>query len=156
MVINGRAESAPPRESSPALEGRVRTLVRIAWLLVPPFATMAAIFLFSAQPSDSPDREWWEIDLRKLAHVIEYAVLAVLWWRAIAGLWGPRRALVAAVTISIAYACTDEMHQTFVEGRRGTPVDVLIDAVGVTIACVAVRAYARRRRTAGPSRPRAA
>lgn len=117
------------------------------------------IFLLSAQPSDAQDHAWWELGLRKLAHVSEYALLALLWWRAIAGLWRPRRAelaLVAAAVLSIAYACTDELHQTLVDGRVGTPVDVLIDAVGVTIAVVAARAYARRRRTAGPSRPSAA
>ena len=27
------------------------------------------------------------------------------------------------------YACSDEFHQTFVDGRRGTPVDVLIDSI---------------------------
>jgi VanZ family protein len=29
---------------------------------------------------------------------------------------------------------SDEFHQTFVEGRHGSPVDVLIDAAGVALA----------------------
>ena len=36
--------------------------------------------------------------------------------------------------ISLVYAVTDEFHQTFVDGRNGTPVDVLIDSIGIAIA----------------------
>ena len=61
------------------------------------------------------------------------------------------------MAISLAYAATDEFHQTFVDGRKGTPVDVLIDFAGIAIAAavIAVLRYARRR-IRGPSRPRAA
>jgi VanZ family protein len=38
------------------------------------------------------------------------------------------------VAITLAYAAGDEFHQSFVDGRHGTPVDVLIDAAGVGIA----------------------
>ncbi len=132
---------------------------RLASLLLPPLLMMGVIFLLSAQPSHAPDREWWEIVLRKLAHVSEYALLVLAWWRAIDGLWRPRRpelALVAAAAVAIAYAGTDELHQTFVDGSTGTPVDVMIDAIGVVIAGAAASAYARWRRTVGPSRPSAA
>ena len=53
------------------------------------------------------------------------------------------------------YACTDEFHQTFVDGRNGTPVDVCIDAIGMAIARAIALIYARRR-IRGPSRPIAA
>ena len=43
----------------------------------------------------------------------------------------------------MAYAITDELHQTTVEGRLGTPVDVLIDAAGVALAIVVTRRRAR-------------
>ena len=70
--------------------------------------------------------------LRKLAHVTEYAVLTAL----VAGAARPRRAvpLAVALAISLGYAATDEFHQTFVDGRHGTPVDVLIDSIGIAIA----------------------
>lgn len=134
---------------------------RLVSLLLPPIAVMGLIFLLSAQTDETTDRAFWEVLLRKLAHVTEYAVLTYAWWRALREL-RPSVALLstlaAAATISLLYACSDEFHQTLVEGRNGTPIDVLIDSIGVGLAWVfATRAQARRRRrTVGPSRPRAA
>jgi VanZ family protein len=34
---------------------------------------------------------------------------------------------------------TDEVHQSFIEGRHGTPLDVVIDSVGVAAASLWVR-----------------
>ncbi len=112
---------------------------RIAALVVPPLLVMGAIFFLSAQPGDQVDRAWWDVALRKLAHFTEYAVLTALWWRALQGL-GVRFtfALGAAVAISLAYAATDEFHQTFVEDRAGRPLDVLIDSVGMALAAIAI------------------
>jgi VanZ family protein len=84
--------------------------------------------------------------------VTEYAVLTALWWRALHAL-RVSRPLAGAVAIALIYAATDEFHQTFVDGRQGTPVDVLIDSIGMAIAAALI--YARRRRR-GPSRPMAA
>ena len=109
---------------------------------------MALIFALSGQPSDHVDRAWWDVALRKLAHVTEYAVLTFLWWRALRGL-GAGRPLLAAIAVSFGYACTDEFHQTFVDGRRGTPVDVLIDSIGIAIAALAIRAASGRPTVAG-------
>jgi VanZ family protein len=124
---------------------------RIAALVLPPLLVMSAIFFLSAQASDQVDRAWWDVMLRKLAHFTEYAVLTALWWRALKGL-GVRFsvALGAAVAICLAYAITDEFHQTFVDGRQGTPVDVLIDFAGMAAAAAAIalrwsRAAADRR-----------
>lgn len=131
-------------------------LGRVLWLVLPPIAVMGLIFFLSAQTDEEQQRAFWEILLRKLAHVSEYALLTYLWWRALRHL-DPGRLLpvAAAVVLSLAYAVSDELHQTFVAGRHGTPVDVLIDAVGIGIATALVLwIYARR--TLGPSRPRAA
>ena len=38
-----------------------------------------------------------------------------------------------AFGLGVAYAVSDELHQHFVEGRVGAPLDVLIDGVGVAI-----------------------
>jgi VanZ family protein len=54
-----------------------------------------------------------------------------LWWRALREPAGARAAVAVAVAIALAYSASDEWHQTFVEGRHGTPVDVLIDGVGM-------------------------
>jgi VanZ family protein len=110
---------------------------RIAALLVPPLVVMGVIFFLSAQTDTGADRAWWDVVLRKLAHMTEYAVLTGLWWRALRGL-GLGRPLAAAIAISLLYAASDEFHQTFVEGRTGTPVDVGIDFAGMVIAAVVI------------------
>jgi hypothetical protein len=126
---------------------------RLASLLLPPAIVMATIFFLSAQPSTG-DHGVLDLLLRKLAHVTEYAVLTLCWWRAFRGLGvsGAGHASIAlAVGAALAYSISDEFHQTFVDGRHGTPVDVLIDSIGMTLAAL----YARRR-SLGPSRPSAA
>jgi VanZ family protein len=95
----------------------------------PPLALMGVIFFFSAQPDLSTGLGTWDLVVRKLAHMAEYGLLWLLWLRAL----GTRHPLAAA-TITLAYAASDELHQSFVEGRNGTPVDVLIDAAGVAVA----------------------
>ena len=126
---------------------------RLAALLLPPLVAMGVIFFLSAQTSEPVDRAWWDVLLRKVAHFTEYAVLTGLWWRALNGL-GVRYALPAAMAISLGYAATDEFHQTFVDGRRGTPVDVLIDSAGIATAAAAITI--RRLRAAADSRALAA
>jgi VanZ family protein len=120
---------------------------RLASLLLPALLAMGVIFILSAQPSDPVDRAWWDVLLRKLGHFTEYAVLTALWWRALRGL-GARFPLATAIAISLGYSATDEYHQTFVDGRHGTPVDVLIDFAGMTIAAIAIK------RLGAPADPR--
>ena len=43
---------------------------------------------------------------------------------------------------------TDEFHQSFVDGRNGSPVDVAIDAAGVGLAVLAWRRYSQPRSVA--------
>ena len=54
----------------------------------------------------------------------EYALLAALLLRAL-------EREVPAFLAALAYAASDELHQHFVRGRHGAPVDVAIDAVGI-------------------------
>ena len=96
------------------------------WL---PLALWAAlIFYLSSIPdlrSDFPN----DLDfvLRKIAHVLEYAVLAALLARA----WPRRKYLFWEVfTVVAFYAASDEFHQLFVIGRAGSLRDVLIDGIG--------------------------
>ena len=86
----------------------------------------AVIFAFSSIPDLSSGLGTWDLVLRKIAHACEFAVLGALLLRA---LRDERAAFVAGV----AYAVSDEVHQHFVEGRVGAPLDVLIDSVGVAI-----------------------
>jgi VanZ family protein len=97
----------------------------------PPLALMALIFFFSAQPDLSTGLGTWDTILRKAAHMAEYGLLWYLVHRAL-----ERDSPLPAAAITLAYAVSDEYHQSFVEGRHGTPVDVLIDAAGIAIAIV--------------------
>jgi VanZ family protein len=104
---------------------------------------MALIFVLSHQPDLSSGLGTWDLIGRKVIHAAEYALLCVLWWRAFAGLTTRGRAVAAAAAVALAYAVSDETHQSFVEGRHGTPVDVAIDSVGIAAAGV----WLRRRHT---------
>lgn len=114
-----------------------RTLLRS----LAPLALMAVIFYLSAQHAD-PDVAWWEPIARKLGHVGGYAALTLLWSWALAG--SAPRPVALAAAISLAYAVTDEYHQSFVETRHGTAADVAVDAVGVALAALLVNWWTRR------------
>lgn len=74
-------------------------------------------------------------NIRKTAHVTEYALLAILAYRAVA--FGDSRfrdrLVVLPFLISVLYAASDEYHQSFSVIREGAAADVAFDAFGVTI-----------------------
>ena len=102
------------------------TRSRVLTLWLPVFAWAAVIFAFSSIPHLSTGLGTWDTVLRKGAHITEYAILGALIYRALG-----REAL--ALAAGIAYAATDEFHQHFVVGRHASPVDVAIDAVGLSL-----------------------
>jgi VanZ family protein len=95
------------------------------------------IFGLSSVPDLGTGLGGWDLALRKVGHAAEFAVLGFLLVRALG------REL-SAVALGIAYAISDEVHQHFVEGRVGAPVDVLIDAVGVAAGVYLVTRAIRR------------
>ena len=111
----------------------------------PPLALMALIWFLSAQPDlkSGLDSDL-DLVLRKLAHMTEFGLLLVLWWRAA----GPR----VAVVVTLAWAALDEWHQTWVEGRRGAVSDFAIDAFGAAVAAALMVWWLRRRAAAAPGR----
>ena len=84
----------------------------------------AAIFAVSSIPSLATGLGAWDLVLRKLAHLAEFAILGALLVRALGR-------EPAAIVVGSSYAVTDEIHQALVAGRHGSPVDWLIDTVGV-------------------------
>jgi hypothetical protein len=124
----------------------MRSPLRDAARFAAPLALMALIFVFSAMPSDGTDHGLLVLILRKLTHFGEYFALTGLWWWALRTQIGGRRALPVAVAIAIGYAVSDEIHQTFVEGRTGTWRDVLIDSAGALTAAWLIRRARRRSR----------
>jgi VanZ family protein len=91
--------------------------------------------------------------VRKGAHLTEYAILAWLLWRAVRlprkndeRPWDWRQAVIA-FGLAVAYAATDEFHQSFVPSREGHVRDVLIDTFGAVLGLFVVwRAFLARRR----------
>ena len=76
-----------------------------------------------------------------------YALLCALWWRLLRGAGVERRrAALLALVASSLYAVSDELHQSTVEGRHGTPLDWAIDSAGAALA--SLRLGARRKRAA--------
>ena len=110
----------------------------------PPVALMALIWWFSAQPDLNSGLGLIDFIARKFVHAGEYALLLLLWCRALRTVTTGTRAIVAALALTIGYAAIDELHQTTVAGRHGTPVDVLIDSLGASLAAALLH---RRRRT---------
>ena len=96
----------------------------------------AVIFAFSSVPDLGTGLGTWDLVLRKIAHAGEFAILGALLLRAL-------RDELPALGVGVAYAASDELHQHFVEGRVGSPLDVLIDSVGVAIGILLWRRVAR-------------
>ena len=90
------------------------------------------IFALSSIPSLGTDLGVWDTILRKGAHMTEYAILALLLFRALGS-------ELPAFLFGLAYAVSDEIHQLFVSGRHGSPVDVAIDAAGLLLGLLALR-----------------
>lgn len=69
--------------------------------------------------------------VRKCAHMGEFGILTYLWMRSV---WTQadrlRVCLTWSVALSLLYAATDEIHQSFVPERLGLWSDVLFDAAG--------------------------
>lgn len=70
-------------------------------------------------------------------HFTEYAILAFLLHRAIRNPW-------AVIGIAVAFAASDEFHQTFVADRGGLASDVVIDSCGALLATGIVLLLRRR------------
>ena len=86
----------------------------------------AVIFAFSSVPDLGTGLGTWDLVLRKLAHACEFALLGALLVRAL-------RDERAAFAAGVAYAISDELHQLFVPGRVGSPLDVAIDSAGIAV-----------------------
>ncbi len=109
------------RRRHPFLDSRIARWLAIAgW--------MALIFFLSSLPQlPSPPDPWVDLIFKKGAHFTVYAVLALLFRRALP----PGRSIWALSWIlAVLYAASDEWHQSFVPGRHPQLTDVLIDACG--------------------------
>jgi VanZ family protein len=101
---------------------------------------MALIFYVSHQPSgEIPQFGLVDLPVKKGAHFGAYFILA----------WLARRALGRwdwALLLTAVYAISDEYHQTFIPGRDGNVIDVIIDCFGGLTAWLSARIKADGRR----------
>ena len=137
----------------------------ILWFLV--LCCMCAIFKFSSQKAEESKktsskvivtiikmfdindalteddvqllREKLTFIVRKSAHFSIYAVLGILILLLLYE-YGivKKKALFISTVLSMLYACSDEIHQSFVSGRSGEIRDVLIDTCGALTGCIMV------------------
>ncbi|MGO8929209.1 MAG: VanZ family protein [Limisphaerales bacterium] len=92
------------------------------------------------------------VTARKCAHLTEFAVLALLLWRALHK--SSRRTVPSwrwseaglALALAALYAASDEFHQTFVPSRQGSVWDVLLDTAGAAIGLLCLWAMGRWRK----------
>jgi hypothetical protein len=101
------------------------------------------------KPGLSPKAIWIIlVVVRKCAHVTEYAVLALLLWRAlrsIPALCTKTLMVVGAVLLGCAlFAASDEFHQTFVTSRTPSVRDVLLDVTGALLGLLIGASFTRR------------
>ena len=95
------------------------------------------IFLFSSQPGEESSEISNDLIIRKLGHFSEYMTLGFFSFSYLSNFFIEnskikdfKKTVILSFLFSVIYASTDEFHQTFVVGRDGNIVDVLIDSSG--------------------------
>jgi len=106
-------------------------------------------FLLWLKPGMSPQTIWVIfVVMRKCAHVTEYAVLALLLWRAVRSL--PALSMKISMSFSAAllgcavFAATDEFHQSFVKSRTPSVRDVVLDVAGAVLGLLIGASFTSR------------
>lgn len=118
---------------------------RLALYWLPPLLYILLIFTLSGM-SRPPVPSMVD---GNLLHYPEYAVLAALFLRALAGEkhgfpgWGP---LLLAIALASVWGAVDELHQAFVPGRVPDPTDWWHDTLGAIAGASLWSLWARWRR----------
>jgi VanZ family protein len=107
-------------------------------------------FLLWLKPGMAPHTIWVIlVVMRKCAHVGEYAVLAILLWRALR--WGTTLSMGVPTLCAVAllgcalFAASDEFHQTFVKSRTPSVRDVFLDIGGALLGLLIGASFVSRR-----------
>ncbi len=83
----------------------------------------------------------------KIVHMLEYAILAILCYRAFLHGAGPRLAEVAgilAITAAFLFGVSDELHQSFVPLREADLWDLAANGAGSLIGVTYWQKFSRR------------
>ena len=77
------------------------------------------------------DKEEFHKFIRKQGHFIEYALLGIFSLMLVRCYdFSVKKSLLITLLFVFFYACTDEIHQLYVDGRSGNVKDVFIDFLG--------------------------
>jgi VanZ family protein len=74
--------------------------------------------------------------VRKSAHFTLYFILGLLVISFLKEFGLSRKSIIISIIVVLLYAVSDEIHQTFIPGRSGEVLDVLIDAIGGSLSTV--------------------
>jgi VanZ family protein len=120
----------------------------------PAIAWMIIIFAFSAQPKGGlPDYGEEDFLFKKIAHILEYGLLAALMLRGVKSDAKIRIShLFTSFALTALYAVSDEVHQLFVPGREGRILDVVFDSLGATISLSLLWLWFRLRAVPSPNK----
>jgi VanZ family protein len=119
-------------------------LKKIVYYWAPALLWMMLIFILSSkQRIEVSETYFINFMFFKTGHIIEYAILNFLIFRAIYLGQGVKykKALIYSTIISICYAASDEIHQRFIPTREGRPRDVFIDVIGIFFVYFLLTAY---------------
>lgn len=105
-------------------------------LWLPPIIWAVVIFSFSSYPTVQASQIMWQdFIVKKSFHIIEYAIFATLFYRALKESGIEReKAGIYSLVITIIYGVTDEFHQSFTQGREAKARDVIFDTIGGLLA----------------------
>lgn len=111
----------------------MKKFLSIVPLWFPALFFMVVIFVFSSQPGKNlPSFLNWDYLIKKTSHAIGYGLLALSYFHF---LKYNKKQYWLALLMALAYAATDEFHQSFVAGRNSSIIDVLIfDGFGAFFA----------------------
>ncbi len=104
------------------------------WL--PPILWMSLIFTLSSRQRISvSDITSVNFIFFKSLHIVEYAILFFLLFRALyrTTRLPLQQIFYVAISIAILYGVSDELHQTLVPTREGSPRDIVIDSIGILL-----------------------
>jgi hypothetical protein len=113
----------------------------------PSILMMVLIFGFSSVPlREMPSFGLFDFMVKKFGHMFGYGLLALSYLH---GLGGKRPWL--AWLMAVAFAATDEFHQSFVPGRNPSPWDVLFfDNLGALAGLWAGHLFRKRKQKDNP------
>jgi VanZ family protein len=109
------------------------TPILLRWL--PAMILMLVIFILSGQPASRlPVFGAYDLLIKKLGHATGYAMLGLAYFYALPPRLRSGYRWLLALLMAVLFALSDEFHQSFIEGRNSSLIDVMIDTAGAMVA----------------------